>query len=227
MTAASRPTSCTPAPTSRHTGLVVVPTLYLVTDEHAAAIAAAAEAGAQVLVTFFSGIATEDDHVRLGGYPGAFRELLGVRVEEFFPLMPGSRVALGQGEGRLWSEDVTAVDCEVVDRYAAGPLAGGPRSPVGDRGGCCLVPQHPPRRQHLGALLETVATAAGVTPAAEVPVGVEVTRRRGAEGSWLFLLNDTDSEQQIRVSGHDVVTDGPVGPTITLAPGAVAVVRED
>ena len=43
--------------------VVVVPTLYLVTDEHAAGVAAAAEAGAQVLVTFFSGISDEDDHV--------------------------------------------------------------------------------------------------------------------------------------------------------------------
>ena len=40
---------------------------------------------------------TEDDHVRLGGYPGAFRDLLGVRVEEFFPLMPGETVALADG----------------------------------------------------------------------------------------------------------------------------------
>ena len=61
--------------------LVVVPTLYLVTDETAAAVAAAAEAGATVVVTYFSGIVDEHDHVRLGGYPGAFRELLGVRTD--------------------------------------------------------------------------------------------------------------------------------------------------
>ena len=44
-----------------------------------------------MLVTYFSGIVDEHDHVRLGGYPGAFRDLLGVRVEEFFPLLDRAR----------------------------------------------------------------------------------------------------------------------------------------
>ena len=35
--------------------------------------------------------------MRLGGYPGAFRDLLGVRVEEFFPLLEGEAVALSEG----------------------------------------------------------------------------------------------------------------------------------
>ena len=89
--------------------VVVVPTLYLVTDENAARVADAADAGAQVLVTFFSGIADEDDHVRLGGYPGAFRDLLGVRVEELFPLASDESATLENGGvATLWSEDLTA-----------------------------------------------------------------------------------------------------------------------
>ena len=44
-------------------------------------------AGGHVLVTYFSGIVDEHDHVWLGGYPGALRDLLGVRVEEFAPLL--------------------------------------------------------------------------------------------------------------------------------------------
>ncbi len=107
--------------------VVLVPTLYLCSDETAAAVAAAAEAGAQVLVTYFSGIVDEHDQVRLGGYPGAFRDLLGVRVEEFFPLPPGEVVALDDGStGTLWSELLTADGAEVLARYADGPLAGGP-----------------------------------------------------------------------------------------------------
>jgi beta-galactosidase len=209
--------------------VVVVPTLYLVTDEHASAIAAAAEAGAQVLVTFFSGISTEDDHVRLGGYPGAFRDLLGVRVEEFFPLMPGETVALDAGgAGRLWSEDVTATDSEVLDRYAAGPLSGRPSLTRRVTGaGAAWYLSTLPDDAALAALVARVAAAGGARPVAAVPPGVEATRRRGAEGSWLFLVNDTAEPQEVATSGHDLVADGRVGPTVTLAPGAVAVVRED
>ena len=83
-------------PTADLTGydLVLVCTLYCVTDAAAANIAGAAEAGATVLVSYFSGIVDERDHIRLGGYPGAFRELLGIRTEEFYPLLEGGQVTL-------------------------------------------------------------------------------------------------------------------------------------
>ena len=207
--------------------VIVVPTLYLVTDAHAAGIAAAAEAGAQVLVTFFSGISDENDHVRLGGYPGAFRDLLGVRVEEFFPLLPGKDVGVGEGVGRLWSEDLTAVDAEVLQTYAGGPLAGRPavtHRPVGD--GAAWYSSTLLDDQSFGALLDRICAAAAVAPAAEVPPGVEVVRRRSETGSWLFLLNHTADEQVVSASGHDLVADVPVGPDVELAGGGVAVVRE-
>ena len=101
--------------------LLVVPTLYLCDDTVAAAIAAAAEAGAHVLVTYFSGIVDEHDHVRLGGYPGAFRDLLGVRVEEFFPLAAGDVVALSDGSrATTWTERLTvAADTSVLASHTA------------------------------------------------------------------------------------------------------------
>ena len=207
--------------------VVVVPTLYLVSDEHAAAISAAAEAGAQVLVSFFSGISDTDDHVRLGGYPGAFRDLLGVRVEEFFPLLVGDEVALDAGTGRLWSEDVTAVDAEVLHRYTSGPLTGRPavtRRATGTGAAWYLSTLLDDAA--LGALLEQVTTAGGVSPVVEVPAGVEAVRRRGEDDSWVFLVNDTDAEQRVPVTGHDLVADREFTPTTGLAPGAVAVVRE-
>jgi beta-galactosidase len=180
-----------------------------------------------VLVTFFSGISDEDDHVRLGGYPGAFRDLLGVRVEEFFPLLAGDEVALEGGTGRLWSEDVTAVDAQVLQRYTSGPLAGRPavtRRATG-RGAAWYLSTLLDDAS-LGALLEQVTSAAGVSPVVEVPAGVEAVRRRGADGSWVFLVNDTDTEQHVPVTGHDLVGDREFTTTTGLAPGAVAVVRE-
>jgi beta-galactosidase len=211
--------------------LVVVPTLYLVTEAHAKAITAVATGGAHVLVTFFSGISDEHDHVRLGGYPGAFRDLLGVRVEEFFPLVPGEEVPLsngdGDGVGRLWSEDLTATGADVVDAYAAGPLAGKPaatRASIGE--GVAWYLSTLPDDASLGALLGRVTEEAGVRPAAAVPRGVDVVRRRSAEGSWLFLVNHTEADQLVTVAGHDLVRDAPVGPESTLPSGAVAVVRE-
>jgi beta-galactosidase len=212
--------------------VVVVPQLYLVTDEHAAGVAAAAEAGTQVVVTYFSGISDEDDHVRLGGYPGAFRDLLGVRVEEFFPLGPGGTVALADGTGTWWSEDVTALPgTEVVTTYAAGPLVGRPavtrRAGEGDAGSAWYLSTLPDEAT-LGALLDDVLSAGGVEPAvADLPRGVETTRRSDGARSWLFLLNHTDAEQVVAANGYDLVADAPVDGPVRLAPGGVAVLRED
>ena len=209
--------------------VVLVPTLYLCSDETAAAVAAAAEAGAQVLVTYFSGIVDEHDQIRLGGYPGAFRELLGVRVEEFFPLPPGEVVALDDGStGTLWSELLTADGAEVLARYADGPLAG--------RAGA-----HPARRSAPGAawysstrldpagtraLVDQVCAAAGVAAPVRTDGEVEVVRRTDHRGRWAFLVNHADQDATVHLDGHDLVADAPVTGAWTLPAGAVAVVRE-
>ncbi len=132
--------------------VVVVPTLYLVSDAQADAVRAAAEAGAHVLVTYFSGISDPDDHVRLGGYPGAFRELLGIRVEEFFPLRVAESVALSDGgsgseleRGRPGGRRRGGDD---LRRRPAVRAAGG--DPARRRGRRRVVPRHPARRRLAG-----------------------------------------------------------------------------
>ncbi len=207
--------------------VVIVPTLYLVTDENAARVADASDAGAQVLVTFFSGIADEHDHVRLGGYPGAFRDLLGVRVEELFPLASDESATLENGGvATLWSEDLTAT-ATVLDRYASGPLAGRPavtRRDVGDGGAWYLSTL--PDDESLDALLGDLLDAADVSPVITgLPAGVEAVRRRSAGRSWLFLANDTGDGHDLAVAGYDLVAERHVE-GVHLEPGEVAVVRE-
>jgi beta-galactosidase len=214
--------------------LVLVPTLYLCSDATAAAVQAAAEAGAHVLVTFFSGIVDEHDHIRLGGYPGAFRDLLGVRTEEFYPLLDGQSVAVdGLGGGATatqWTELLTCTDAEAVATCSGPPVPGVPvvtrRAIDGVAGGSAawyVASRLDPATTR--RLLARVAEEAGVGPAADVPSGVEVVRRRGEAGSWLFVLNHTDEDVTVGVAGHDLVTDASVD-TLRLAAGRCAVVRE-
>ena len=117
--------------------LVVVPTLHLVDDATAAGIARFVAEGGHVIVTYFSGIVDEDDHVRLGGYPGAFAGLLGIHTEEFYPLREGQQVAIDVAEeagedlgprwtGTVWTELTHLAGATAVARYADGPVAGWP-----------------------------------------------------------------------------------------------------
>ncbi len=208
--------------------VIVVPTLYLVSDRDAAAIVAAAEAGAHVLVTYFSGIVDESDHVRLGGYPGAFRDLLGVRVEEFNPLPEGTTIALDRGTGRRWSEWATLTDAEQLLAYADPPLEGLPAASR-RRAGAGVA-------WYLGTLLDDVTMAdllgricgeAGVAPVAAVPEGVEAVRRRAEDGrSWLFLMNHSGTPATVAAQGHDLVAATDIERAVVLPAGGVAVVRE-
>ncbi|HEX8496013.1 MAG TPA: beta-galactosidase [Actinomycetales bacterium] len=208
--------------------LVVVPTLYLCTDAAAAAVAAAAERGAQVLVTYFSGIVDPHDHIRLGGYPGAFRALLGVRTEEFAPLLPGQVVTLDDGStGSVWTEHLHAVDAEVLRTYTDGPLPGTPaltRRQVGTGAAWYLAT----RLDSVGmaSLVTQLVEAAGVRPVVQVPAGVEAVRRVGDSGSWLFLLNHGTTEATVAAAGYDLVSQSQVDATALLQPGGVAVLRQ-
>nr|WP_271209669.1 beta-galactosidase [Rhodococcus wratislaviensis]GLK34355.1 beta-galactosidase [Rhodococcus wratislaviensis] len=210
--------------------VVVVPAVYLCSDEDAARIEAAARAGAQVLVTAFSGIADRDDHVRLGGYPGAFRDLLGVRTEEFFPLGADETVALDDGTAaRIWTEYLTvSEDVEVLARHTEGHLQGVPaltRRPVGDGAAWYLATV--PDRQGWTRIAEAICAAAGLDLHAGQHADVEIVRRRGENGSWLFVLNHTTEKVTVEVSGTDLVTERVVDGPLTLEPGSCAVIRED
>ena len=209
--------------------LVVVPTLYACTDEAAAAVRAAAEDGASVLVTFFSGIVNQDDHIRLSGYPGAFRDLLGVRVEEFHPLAPGTAVTLDDGAvATTWAEHLHLEGAEAVASYSDGALAGVPavtRRAVGQGAAWYLATRVDD--QHLGTLVDRLLGEAGVEPPVAAPRGVELVQRTGGGRSYLFALNHTEAEVALAVSGRDLVADADTGGNLRLAPGGVAVVRED
>lgn len=210
-------------------GVVVVPTLYLMTDAAAAAVAAAAEAGAQVLVTFFSGIVDESDHIWLGGYPGALRELLGVRSEEFWPLRAGESVLLDDGStGTVWTELLELAGAEAVASYADGELVGVPavtRHDVGTGAAWYLATRLDDAS--LGSLLQRLLDAAGVRAPYEAPADVELVRRSGEGRSFLFAINHGSIDADVPVTGHDLVADAPTGGTLHLAPGGVGVVRED
>jgi beta-galactosidase len=213
--------------------LVVVPCLYAVSDATAAWLREHLAGGGHVVATYLSGVADECARIRLGGYPGALRELLGVRVEEFLPLDPADRVALDDGAtGALWSERVHLTGATAVVSYRDGVLAGGP-----------AITRHWPAAPASGGaawyvstrlddaayqrLLTEAARVARVRPTCPgAPDGVEVVRRRAGDASWLFLLNHADVPHAVAARGVDLLTGACIDGTVTLPAGGVAVVRE-
>lgn len=208
--------------------LVLVCTLYSVTDEAAANIAAAASAGATVLVSYFSGIADEKDHVRLGGYPGAFRDLLGVRVEEFHPLLAGTQLKLSDGTiSSVWSEHVHLAGAEALQTFTEYPLEGVPsltKRSVGAGAAWYLATF--PDREGIESIVDQLLEKSGAAPVAAADPGVELTRRRSDDGrSFLFAINHSRSSASVQASGVELLSGERFEGSVPA--GGVVVVAED
>ena len=209
--------------------LLIVPALYAMHAETAAWIDEYVAAGGHVVVSFFSGVADLSQRVIPGGYPGALRDLLGIRVEEIRPLADDEQIELSEGlRGELWSERVHLDGAEATATYAAGPLAGSPAITRRTHGaGTATYVSTRLTQDSRDVLLPDLASELGLTPtlAGAIESGVEAVRRRGAASDYLFLLHHGAEPVSVHGSGVDLVS-GAVG-SIMLDPGGVAVIREE
>jgi len=217
--------------------IVAVPSLYLVSDEATTNLTRYVESGGHLVCNFFSGIVDPDDAIRLGGYPGAFRDLLGVRVEEFYPLLEHQAVTLADGgTGRVWTELLTPAGAQVVTTYVDGPLRNSPaitRHEVG--AGVAHYVTTFLDAASTGRLLRGICEDAGVAVRADhgevgAPIigagEIETIRRRADGASYLFVINHTDLEVDVPAVGVEMLSGATVAATVRVAAGGVAVVRE-
>ncbi|RIW41313.1 beta-galactosidase [Micromonospora endophytica] len=174
--------------------LVIAPILHVVPAALADRLRRYVEAGGHLVTTYFSGVVDEDDHVWLGGYPGALRDLLGIHVEEFGPLLDDEQVVLDSGAiGTLWTDriEVTGPDVTVLAAYRDGAQAGRPaitRRRVAD-GSASYV------STRLGAdglvpVLAQLSEAAGL--ASELPEPLRGKVELAVRDGYHFLINRTD-----------------------------------
>jgi len=208
--------------------VVIVASVIIADSARAASIAAVAERGGTVLITYLSGIVDNSNRVIGGGYPGAFRDLLGVWTEEFRPLQEYEAVTLSDGtQVHDWSEDTVLVDAEPVITFADGPSAGRAavtRRQVGDGSawyvGASLTPAT------VTALIDTLIEQSSLERTIAAPAGVEAIRRITTDGPALFVLNHTDEPVSVATDGVELLTGGAVAGTVDIAAGGVAVVLE-
>jgi beta-galactosidase len=177
---------------------------------------------------YLSGIVDEHNRVIAGGYTGAFREVLGVFVDEFFPLLPGESVELDNGwSAGAWTELLEVPGAEVLASYSMGELSGVPaltRNYLGSGSATYMATR--PDDEGLLALVDDVVALAGLRPIAETESGLEVVPRVGASRSYLFAINHSDASRSLHARGTDLLTGTAYEAPITVPARAVMVVQE-
>jgi beta-galactosidase len=215
--------------------LVVVPALYLATEAVGQKLRAYVEGGGTLVVSYFSGIVDEHDTVHPGAYPGALRDVLGLTVEEWSPLLAGEQVRIEAVDGSelpadVWTEFVVPDGAEPVWTYADGPAAAGPavtRHELGQGSAWYISTRLAPGA--LDTVLAAACADAGISPLDDLPRDVEVVRRSGEHGSYLFVINHTAAEAKVPIAsaGTELLTGERAAGVLAVPPGAVRVVRAD
>ncbi|MFE6592038.1 beta-galactosidase [Streptomyces sp. NPDC057781] len=212
--------------------VVIAPVLHMVPQELAKELTRYVEGGGHLITTYFSGIVDPNDHIWLGGYPGALRELLGLRIEEFGPLPDGATVDLDNATtGSLWTDRITVTghDVEVLARYRTGPYAALPAVTrrTTSQGSATYVSTRLGVPGLLGLLPDLLAPA-GVT--SELPEDargqVEQVVRRDADNRYVFLVNRSDTPVTLPGFTGDVLVGAKADEPIVLPPRGVVVVRQ-
>lgn len=215
--------------------VLIVPNAYLIDDEAVARIHRFAQDGGTVIMSFFSGVVDADNRVRPGGYPGAFRELIGAKIDEYWPARPDEEFAVEFAGGRRatatwWRDDLHLETGKALATYADGLLAGRAAVVENAYGAGRVVYFATLLEQE--AFDETVAQVvaeAGVRSRFEgVPAHVECSVRGDSEHDFVFLLNHSSRESAsvpLDGAGTDLLTGQAVTGEVTLAPLGAAVVR--
>jgi beta-galactosidase len=211
--------------------VIVAPNLYIADAGQAAALTEFAESGGTVVVGPFSGVVDATEKVFDGGAPGPFRSLLGVEVDEQWPLRDHDvekvDTAVGTFDNVVWSEWIEEdADVEVRARYGSGELDGRPAVTVRSAGAgaawyvSCVLDD-----AGMAAVFRDVLTRAGVPARDRVDVNLDVVTRATADTDYTFVLNHGREPLTVDVptGARDLITGLTVGATLTLSRFGAAV----
>lgn len=220
--------------------LVAAPVLYMVNDETADNLKAFVRKGGTLITTFFSGIVDEQDQVRLGGYPGAFRDLLGIWVEETDALFPDmtNTICIKEAKGALQGSYNCGLICDVVhaetaqvratfgqDYYAGQPAITENRSGEGK----AVYVASDPETAGLQALIRDYSEEKGMVPLIKASENVEATERVQGETTFLFLLNHGDRDENVVLPQglyRDMLSDQEWEHDVVMAPKDVRILQK-
>ena len=221
--------------------VAVLPSVYILSEETTRRVRDYVANGGRLIVTYYTGLSDERDHVWLGGYPGSIRDVVGVRVEEFMPMgddFPGVPSRLGLSNGAV-AHDIADVigsvdgSATVLETFRDDPWTGMDGAPaivantfgegrsvyVGARLG----------RDGIAKSLPEILESLGMAETGENDSRVLRVEREGSDGSrFVFSFNRTHEAVQIPFEGKIVVSSFAEvsGENVSIKPNGVIVTKQ-
>lgn len=186
--------------------VILAPAFYMVSEETTRKIEGFVENGGTFVTNFMSGLVDENDQVIMGGYPGAFRNLLGIWVEETDALYPHMRNEVNITEGELSGNYSCGLICDVVNlegakavgNYTKDYYAGAPAITENNFGkGKAVYLATEVYDELLTKLVGKYCNEKGINSLVKPVEGVEVTKRINDGKEYLFILNHSDESKEI------------------------------
>lgn len=213
---------------------LLVPNLYLASKAMAARLDTFTHDGGTLVVGPFSGVVDSNDHMHDGGAPGPLRHLLGVEVDEAWPIPDGSAYTVAAA-GISWtahtfSEWFEPRDARVVATYRGGELDG--RAAATERAhgsgrawylSACLD------EQGMVAFLSEAFRSGNIPVTGAAPDGVEKVVRSGADRDYTFILNRSDEPVAVEVApeAEILLSDSPAGSAHIIPARGVLIAGHD
>lgn len=219
--------------------IVIAPVLYMVKENVAESIEKFVYGGGTFITTFFSGMVDENDLVILGGYPGAFRKVLGLWVEEIDALYPdmSNKIVMKEKFSELKGEYDCKLICDIAHTEGAKTLAifdkdyytGYPSLTENSYGkGKAIYVATDPEDDFIRDLMKHYCNEKALRSFIEPQKGVEITQRVKVDKTFTFILNHNSEKVTLTLPEgkyNSLLNGDVVSGKITILPKEVCILE--
>lgn len=214
--------------------LVIAQTLYSVDEAFGKKIKEYVAKGGKFLTNYFSGIVDEHDQVYLGGYPGLFKEVLGISIDEFYPLKAEMPITVNfEGESYTsgtWQDVIQLDSAKVLATFKTGDLSGHPAITKNQYGqGQAYYLGTKIETDGLKELLQLITKDIfnEITMYVGDCDGLSVTLRESTTHRYLFVLNYTDKTITTKLLKQcvDLLRNEEIGTDVAVYPNDLRILR--
>jgi len=219
--------------------IVIAPVLNMVSMEEKENVESYVRDGGIFVTTYFSGIVDEYDLVYPNGYPGAFRDLMGIWVEEVDALYKDKNNIIVMGEemeGFNTDYDCHLI-CEILHTEGAKTLAtfgedfykGSPCMTENDYGkGKAVYIGTQPNGKCIADLLRYYLHLKNIKPEIKPIQDIEITIREKGNERYVFMMNHSTKKREVKLDKiyRDIMTDRVIKEHICLHNKEVVILKE-